>query len=196
MQWTNDSCWNITMTVWMFQASGIILHMLQIVYFNNICLVICVCKHSTVTRQCHEWTIHFGTKQWYILQIRRKQEWWILKRNKKLRMLIFGNWNKTRTNSFLDMWKSSSNVPNVFEGSSLTGHRVWPSVDIENRMDIYYILLYFLFYCAYLKILNANNKFCCLHINIYLSEVNIPSFLDCVCLVLDLFTYNLLHSES
>ena len=76
---------NNNMTVWMFQASGIILHTLQIVcYFNlkilfiknNIRYVICVYKHSTVTHQCmnerfiSEWTIHFGTKR-YILQIRR-----------------------------------------------------------------------------------------------------------------------------
>ena len=42
----------------------------------------------------------------------------------QLRMIIFENWKKTRTNSFLEMGKSSSNVPNVFNGSSLTGHRV------------------------------------------------------------------------
>ena len=32
--------------------------------------------------------------------------------------------------------------------------------------------------CASSKILNANNEFCCLRGNIYLSEVSIPSFLD------------------
>ena len=35
-----------------------------------------------------------------------------------------GNWNNTRTNSFLEMGKSSSNVQNVFKGSSLRGQRV------------------------------------------------------------------------
>ena len=39
-------------------------------------------------------------------------------------MIMFGNWNKTRTNSFLEMGKSSSNVPNVFKASSLNGHCV------------------------------------------------------------------------
>ena len=44
----------------------------------------------------------------YILEIRRKQEWWILECIKKLGTIIFGNWNKTRTNSILEMGKSSS----------------------------------------------------------------------------------------
>ena len=44
--------------------------------------------------------------------------------NKKLQTIVFGNWNKTITNSFLEMGKSSSNVPNVFKGSSLTGDHV------------------------------------------------------------------------
>ena len=68
--------------------------------------------------------IHFGTKQQYILHIRWKQEWWILERTKRLRTIIFENWNKTRTNSFVKMGKSTSNVPNVFKTLSLTGHRV------------------------------------------------------------------------
>ena len=41
----------------------------------------------------------------------------------------FGNWNKTRTNFFVKMGKSSSNVPNVFKCSSLT---ITTSVDIQN----------------------------------------------------------------
>ena len=88
-----------------------------------------------MTWQPHEWSIHFVTKR-NILKILRKQEWWILERN-KFRTIIFGNWNKTRTNSFLEMGKSSSNVPNVFKGLSLTGHRIhgyW-----ESWADIYYI---------------------------------------------------------
>ena len=40
-----------------------------------------------------------------------------LVRNKKLRMIVFENWNKIITNSFLEMGKSSSNVLNVFKGS-------------------------------------------------------------------------------
>ena len=46
------------------------------------------------------------------------------------------NWNKTRTNSFLEMGKSSSNVLNVFKGSSWSGnlvYRYW-----ELHADIYY----------------------------------------------------------
>ena len=54
-----------------------------------------------MTCQLHEQTIHFRTKQRYILQIRRKQEWWILE-CKKLRMIVLGNWNKRRTIFF---WK-------------------------------------------------------------------------------------------
>ena len=126
-------------------------------------------------KQCHEWTINFGMKKWFIFKIRMKQEWWMLKHNKKFRMILFGNWNKTQTNSFLEMGMSSSNVPNVFKGSSLTGHHVlryW-----ESRADIYYILEYFLNHCAYSKILNANNEFCCHCGNIYLSEVSILSCL-------------------
>ena len=76
---------------------------------------------------------HFGTKQRY----------------------IFGNWNKTRTNSFLEMGKSSSNVTNVFKGSSLTGHHV--RVYLESRVDIYYILQYFVIHWPYSKISNINN---------------------------------------
>ena len=49
--------------------------------------------------------------------------WCILVCNKKLRMIMFGNWNKTRKYSFLEMGRSSSNVPNIFKGS-LTGHLV------------------------------------------------------------------------
>ena len=64
---------------------------------------------------------YFKTKQRYILHIRRHQEWWILECNKKLRMIGFVNWNNTRTNSFLEMGKSSSNVRNVFKCLSLTG---------------------------------------------------------------------------
>ena len=86
--------------------------------------------------------IHFGTKQRYILEIGRKRELLIFLRNKKIhsgnwnetRIMLFGtkqevknefifvNWNKIRRNSFLEMGKSSSNVPNVFKGLSLTGH--------------------------------------------------------------------------
>ena len=47
--------------------------------------------------------------------------WCILERNKKLRTIVFGNWKKTRTNSFFEMGKRSSNVPNLFKGSSLRG---------------------------------------------------------------------------
>ena len=36
------------------------------------------------------------------------------------------------------MGKNSSNVPNVFKGSSLAGHRV--CVNLELRANIYYIL--------------------------------------------------------
>ena len=90
----------------------------------------------TMTRQCHWRMIHFRTKQRYILQIRRKQEWWILERNKKLRTIVLGNLNKTRTNSFLEMGKSSSNVSNVFKGSSLTAT---VSAYIYNRAQIFII---------------------------------------------------------
>ena len=44
--------------------------------------------------------------------------------NQKLRIIVFGNLNKTRANSFLEMGKSSSNVPDLFKGLSLTGHRI------------------------------------------------------------------------
>ena len=47
-----------------------------------------------------------------------------LEHNKKLRTIVFWNWNKTTMNSFLEMGNSSSNVPNVIKGSSLTGHRI------------------------------------------------------------------------
>ena len=104
--------------------------------------------------------------------------WCILVNNKKLWTFVFGNCNKTRTNSFLEMGKSSSNVPNVFKGLSLTGYRV--IVYLELR-DIYYILQYFLIHCTYSKILNGNKELCCLCGNVYLSEVSIPSFLDCGC---------------
>ena len=40
-----------------------------------------------------------------------------LERN-KLRKIGFENWNKTRMNYFLEMGKSSSNVPNVFKGTA------------------------------------------------------------------------------
>ena len=72
------------------------------------------------------------------------------------------------------MGKSSSNVANVFK-SSLTDHCV--HVYLESHMDIYYILQYFLIHCTYSKILNANNEFCCLLKNIYLSEVSTFSYL-------------------
>ena len=49
-------------------------------------------------------------------------------------------------NSFLEMGKSGSDVPNVFKGTSLTGHSV--HVYLESRTDIYYILQYFLIHCA------------------------------------------------
>ena len=101
----------------------------------------CVCKHSTVTHhwcQHHFRKIYLGMKQQYILEIRRNQEWWILERNKKLRIIIFWNWNNTRTNSFLEIGKSNSNVRNVFKGLSLTGHRIQGYQ--ESRVDIYYIL--------------------------------------------------------
>ena len=54
----------------------------------------------------------------------------------------------------MEMGKSTSNVLDVFKGSSLTGHCV--RVYLESRADIYYILQYFLIHCAYLKILNRN----------------------------------------
>ena len=79
--------------------------------------------------------MNFGTyKELY--EIGMKQEWCFLEHNKKLRTIVFGNWNETRINSFLEMWKSRSNVPNVFKGSPLTGHcRYW-----ESWADIYYVL--------------------------------------------------------
>ena len=73
------------------------------------------------------------------------------------------------------MGKSSSNVPNVFKGSSVIGHRV--RVYLESRVDIYYILQYFDIHCAYSKILNANDEFYCLYNIIYLSEVSTFSYL-------------------
>ena len=73
------------------------------------------------------------------------------------------------------MGNSSSNVTNVFKGSSLTGHRI--RIYLESHTDIYYIFQYFVIHCAYSKILNANNQFCCLRENIYLSEVSIFSYL-------------------
>ena len=36
--------------------------------------------------------------------------------NKKLRKIVFGNLNKTITNAFLEIGKSSYNVLNVFKG--------------------------------------------------------------------------------
>ena len=78
-----------------------------------------------------------------------------LEHNKKLRTIVLGNWNKTSMNSSLEMGKNSSNVLNVFKGSSLTGHRV--CIYLESCPDIYYILQYFLIHCAYSKILNAKN---------------------------------------
>ena len=90
--------------------------------------------------------------------------WYI---TKKLRTIVFGNWNKTRMNPFLENGKSSSNVPNVFKGSSLTGHRV--RVYWESRTDIYR---------KYPKIKFENTVFKFItRKNIYLSEVSIPSFL-------------------
>ena len=74
------------------------------------------------------------------------------------------------------MGKSSSNVLNVFKGSSLTGDRIREY--LESGADMYYILQYFVIHCAYSKILNANNKFCCLCENIYLSEVTTFSYLE------------------
>ena len=55
----------------------------------------------------------------YILEIRSQIEQCFFN---VTRTIDFGNFNKTRMNSFLEMGKSSSNVPNVFEGSPLTGH--------------------------------------------------------------------------
>ena len=120
---------------------------------------------NTVQWCTHAWTNDSYRNETIHLQIRRKQEWWILECNKKLRTIVFGNWNKTRTNSFLKMGKSSSDVMNVFKGSSLTGHR--DRVYLESRAEIYYILQYFLIHCVYSKILNGNNEFCCLHEIIY-----------------------------
>ena len=56
-------------------------------------------------------------------------ELFILERNNDTFWKLEGNkddefWNKTRTNSFLEMGKSSSNVSNVFKVSSLTGQRI------------------------------------------------------------------------
>ena len=86
---------------------------------------------------------------------------WNQECNKKLRKIVLRKWNKTRTNSFLKMGNSSSNVPNVFQGSSLTGHRFgrnWlHSLIFPHSLHIF-------------KILNANNEFCCLQRNIYLPE--------------------------
>ena len=63
--------------------------------------------------------------------LEQSDTFWKLEGNKndeflerKLRMIVFENLNKTTTNSFLEMGKSSSNVPNTFKGSSLTGHRI------------------------------------------------------------------------
>ena len=95
-----------------------------------------------------------------------------MKHNKKLRTIVSGNWNNTRTNSFLEMGKSSFYVQNVFKGLSLTGRRI--HVYSESHVDIYHILKYFSIHCVYLKILNTNNEFCGVRENIYLSEVLFP----------------------
>ena len=76
-----------------------------------------------------------NTDTFFKLEGNKNDEFWNVTR---LRAIIFRNWNKTITNSFLEMGKSSSNVPNVFKGSSLTGHRI--RVYLESGEDIYYIL--------------------------------------------------------
>ena len=66
-------------------------------------------------------------------------------------------------NSFLGMGKSSSNIPNVFMGSSLTGHRI--RVYSELRGYLLHSLI-FPHSLRISKILNGNNEFCILRENI------------------------------
>ena len=85
-----------------------------------------------------QWRVRHGNNMNERFMLERNKimsRWCILVCNKKLRIIVFGNWNKTRTNLFLKVRKSSSNVLNEFKGSSLTGHHVrryW-----ESRADIY-----------------------------------------------------------
>ena len=126
-----------------------------------------LCKQSTVMGQ----TSNTMNERFMLERNKIMSRWCILDCDKKLQMIVFGNWNKTTTKFFLEIGKSSSNVQNIFKDSSLTGHcGYW-----ESRLDIYYILEYFLIHCTYSKILNTNNEFCCLRGNIYLSEVSIFS---------------------
>ena len=131
---------------WMLYASGIILYTLQIVcYFILKILFINKIPFGNLLGNMlyvnkAQWRARRGNtmnERFMLEQNKIMSRWWILVRNKKLRTIVFGNWNKTRTTSFLEMGKSCSNVPNVFKGSSLTGHRVcgyW-----ESREDVYYI---------------------------------------------------------
>ena len=94
------------------------------------------------TGQCHgnamneRFILEWNDNILWKLEGNKNDEFWNVTRSS--RMIVFRNWNKTRTNSFLEMGESSSNVPNVFKGLSITGHPVrgyW-----ESRADIYYIL--------------------------------------------------------
>ena len=76
----------------------------------------------------------------------------------------------------ISFWKCERTV--LMFQMYLRRHHSLATKDIENRFrDIYYSVKYFSIHCAYSKILNANNKFCCLHRNIYLSEVSTFSYL-------------------
>ena len=77
-----------------------------------------------------------------------------------------GNWNKTRINSFF-------------------GH--WPTVSayIQNRVRIFIKFFNIPSFTAHIqRFWNANNEYCCLRENIYLSEVSTFSYLDSDLLVL------------
>ena len=69
------------------------------------------------------------------------------------------NWNKTRTNSFF-------------------GHHVRSSAYIQNRKRIFITFFNISSFTAYIqRFWNANNEYCCLRENIYLSEVSTLSYL-------------------
>ena len=122
---------------WMFHASVAA----GIRYYTHCKLfVILICKYCIINRipfgdsLCN--MLYVNKAQWHARRgntmngrfmlernkIMWRSRWSILVRNKKLWTIVFGNWNKTRTNSFLEMGMSSSNIPNVFKGSTLTGH--------------------------------------------------------------------------
>ena len=62
--------------------------------------------------------------------------WCILVHNTKSWTIVFGIGTKQERIPF---WKlESSNVPNVFKGSSLTGQSI--RAYLESRADIYYVL--------------------------------------------------------